>query len=78
MTAQVMDVNRYANYKVGSKGMLYKQIKPPLVVEHAYPLTGFVCELAHVTKPFIRMKEDGQYCTVSSTYSSSVALYKWQ
>ena len=25
-------------------GSLYKQIKPPLVGEHAFPLTGFVCE----------------------------------
>ena len=24
-----------------STGMLYKQIKPPLVGEHAFPLTGF-------------------------------------
>ena len=28
---------------------LYKQIKPPLVGEHAFPLTGFVCMAAHVT-----------------------------
>ena len=27
----------------------HKQIKPPLVGEHAFPLTGFVCESAHVT-----------------------------
>ena len=26
-----------------------KQIKPPLVGEHAFPLTGFVCKEAHVT-----------------------------
>ena len=32
-----------------SKGCIYKQIKPPLVVEHAFPLTGFVCKEAHVT-----------------------------
>ena len=32
-----------------SKGSLYKQIKPPLVGEHAFPLTGFVCQKAHVT-----------------------------
>ena len=32
-----------------SKGCIYKQIKPPLVVEHAFPLTGFVCMEAHVT-----------------------------
>ena len=32
------------------KGCIYKQIKPPLVGEHAFPLTGFVCkETAHVT-----------------------------
>ena len=34
-----------------SKGGIYKQIKPPLVGEHAFPLTGFVCESAHVTLP---------------------------
>ena len=28
---------------------LYKQIKPSLVGEHAFPLTGFVCMAAHVT-----------------------------
>ena len=28
---------------------LYKQIKQPLVGEHAFPLTGFVCVAAHVT-----------------------------
>ena len=33
----------------GSKGCIYKQIKPPLVDEYAFPLTGFVCETAHVT-----------------------------
>ena len=32
-----------------SKGCIYKQIKPPLVGEHAFPLTGFVCLVAHVT-----------------------------
>ena len=32
-----------------SEGCLYKQIKPPLVDEHAFPLTGFVCRSAHVT-----------------------------
>ena len=30
------------------KGCIYKQIKPPLVGEHAFPLTGFVCKSAHV------------------------------
>ena len=29
-------------------GIYYKQIKPPLVVEHAYPLTEFVCEMARI------------------------------
>ena len=33
-----------------SKGSIYKQIKPPLVGEHAFPLTGFLCKEAHVTK----------------------------
>ena len=32
-----------------SNGCIFKQIKPPLVGEHAFPLTGFVCWLAHVT-----------------------------
>ena len=32
-----------------SKGSLYKQSKSPLVGEHAFPLTGFVCKSAHVT-----------------------------
>ena len=32
-----------------SKGCIYKQIKPPLVGEHAFPPTGFVCMAAHVT-----------------------------
>ena len=32
-----------------SKGCIYKQIKAPLVGEHAFPLTGFVCKEAHVT-----------------------------
>ena len=32
-----------------SKVCIYKKIKPPLVVEHAFQLTGFVCWSAHVT-----------------------------
>ena len=32
-----------------SKGSLYKEIKPPLMGENAFPLTGFVCETAHIT-----------------------------
>ena len=32
-----------------SIGCIYKQIKPPLVGEHAFPLTRFVCWSAHVT-----------------------------
>ena len=32
-----------------SKGCIYKQIEPPLVGEHAFPLTWFVCRLALVT-----------------------------
>ena len=32
-----------------SKGGIYKQIKPPLVGEPAFPLTGLVCWSAHVT-----------------------------
>ena len=31
-----------------SKECIYKQIKPPLVGEHAFPLTGFVCMAAHI------------------------------
>ena len=33
-----------------SKDCIYKQIKPPFVGEHAFPLTGFVCMAAHITK----------------------------
>ena len=29
--------------------LIYKQIKPPLVGEHVFPLTGFVRMAAHVT-----------------------------
>ena len=32
-----------------SKGYRCKQLKPPLVGEHAFSLTGFVCRTAHVT-----------------------------
>ena len=32
-----------------SKGCIYKQIKPPLVDEHAFPMMGFACKEAHVT-----------------------------
>ena len=32
-----------------SKGCIYKQIKSPLVGEHAFQLTGFVCWSANVT-----------------------------
>ena len=32
-----------------SKGSLYKQIKPPLVGEHGFPLTGFVLRVGSVT-----------------------------
>ena len=32
-----------------SKVSLYKQINPPLMGEHAFPLTGFVCKLVHIT-----------------------------
>ena len=44
-----------------SKGSLYKKIKPLLVGEHAFPLTGFVCETARVNgsggiKPTARPK----------------------
>ena len=34
------------------KGCIYKQIKPPLVGEHAFPLMGFVCWSAHVTSVY--------------------------
>ena len=45
------DINRYANLVVcdTGKACIYKQIKPPLVGEHAFPLTGFVCWSVHVT-----------------------------
>ena len=55
-----------------SKGSLYKQIKPPLVGEHAFPLRGFVYWSAHITfgvsSPWdtgiILRKKDGckQFC----------------
>ena len=32
-----------------SKCSVYKQIKPGLVGEHAFPLMEFVCKSAHVT-----------------------------
>ena len=32
-----------------SKGILHKQIKPPLLGEHALPMTEFVPKKAHVT-----------------------------
>ena len=32
-----------------SKGCNYKQFKPPLVGEHAFPLSGFLCMAAHIT-----------------------------
>ena len=32
-----------------SNDNIYKQIKPPIVGEHAFPLTGFVCKEAYVT-----------------------------
>ena len=35
-----------------SKGCIYKQIKPPLVGEHAFPLTGFVCMAAHIKQAY--------------------------
>ena len=31
-----------------SKGSLYKKIKPPLVGEHAFPMTRFDCETVHI------------------------------
>ena len=49
MTFRSTDINRYANYKGTSKCCIYKRIKPPLVGEHAFPLTGFVCMATHVT-----------------------------
>ena len=54
MTVRGPDINRYANYKKSivcdaSKGCICKQIKPPLVGEHAFPPTGFVCWSSHVT-----------------------------
>ena len=37
------------NPVVCDTSMLFKQIKPHLVVEHAFPLTWFVGKEAHVT-----------------------------
>ena len=36
-------------YSDSSKGSLHKQIKTPLVGEHDFPMTRFVCKTAHVT-----------------------------
>ena len=43
-----------------SKGMLYKEIKPRLVGEHAFPLRGFVCKSVHVT--FLWQQPDNVNC----------------
>ena len=58
----VMAINRYMQITNSvvcdtSKGSLhvYKQIKPSLVDEHAFPLTGFVCESAYVTLVLIKV-----------------------
>ena len=41
-----------------SKDCIYNIIKPPLVGEHAFPLTGFVCKSAHGTIPnFVEISE---------------------
>ena len=49
MTVRSKDISRYSVVCGASKGCIYKKIKPPLVGEHAFPLTGFVCKEAHVT-----------------------------
>ena len=46
-----------------SKGCIYKQIKPPLVGEHAFPPTGFVCKETHVT--------------IDSLHTGAVSAIKW-
>ena len=46
-----------------SNGCIYKQIKPPLVGEHAFPLTGFVCWSAHVTLIMGKVEIDN-FCQV--------------
>ena len=54
-----LGINRYAYVGMqitnsvvcgASKGCIYKQIKTPLVGEHAFPPTGFVCLEALVTE----------------------------
>ena len=42
-----------------SNGCINKQIKPPLVGEHAFPLMGFVCMEAHITIYGIEMGCEG-------------------
>ena len=41
-----------------SKGCIYKQIKPPLVGDQAFPPTGLVCRAAHVTGCILTLKND--------------------
>ena len=41
------DINTNSIVCDASKSCIYEQIKPPLVSEHAFPLTGFVCMAAH-------------------------------
>ena len=43
------DINTNSIVCDASEGCIYEQIKPPLLGEHAFPLTGFVCMAAHVT-----------------------------
>ena len=46
-----------------SKGSLYKQVKAPLVGEHAIRLTGLACKKTHVTL----LDFSCAYCRVSFT-----------
>ena len=39
------------------KGCTYKQIKPPLVGEHAFPLTEFVCIAANVILAYCSLRK---------------------
>ena len=49
-----------------SKGSLYKQIKPPLVGEHAFPLTRFVLRVTRLTLHLVaaegKCQQPGRNC----------------
>ena len=53
-----------------SKGGLYKEIKQPLVGEHAFKLTGFVCKIARVTiRSHILSKEPNEAVYINRQFA---------